>query len=93
VEVYSYTYRPVDDDPPAVTGTWARPVATGTWARPAATSAAVRIAAVRPVPPPAQSAEVEAVLAWLHAHETYERFRRVTAATAAVIVTAVLFTL
>lgn len=44
------------------------------------TSAAVRIAAVRPLPTYTPSAPVEAVIAWLHAYETYGRYRRVAAA-------------
>lgn len=65
----------VDPDPPADL----RPAA------PAATSAAVRIAAVRPLPVHTPSAAVEAVIAWLHAYETYGRYRRVLAGAAVTV--------
>jgi hypothetical protein len=57
---------------------------------PTATSAAVRLAKVSAGPPPAPSAFLEAVIAWLHAYETYIRYRRIVAATIAVIVVVVL---
>ncbi|WP_203932767.1 hypothetical protein [Virgisporangium ochraceum] len=60
---------------------------------PAATSAAVRIAAVRPLPPHTPSAAVEAVIAWLHAYEMYGRYRRVLAGAAVAVGTAMLLTL
>jgi hypothetical protein len=97
-------YREIEVFTDATPSRWTAPAATGTVAGPAAgaagrhpatgvaTSAAVRIAAVRPVPPPAPSAEVEAVIAWLHAHETYERYRRVVSGTVAAIAVAVMFT-
>lgn len=92
----------VRDDPagrPA--GTWwpdgyvvaAPPPAERTPTRPAETSVAARVAAVRPLPPYTPSAAVEAVIAWLHAYETYGRYRRVVAAAAAAAVTAALFKL
>jgi membrane-associated phospholipid phosphatase len=95
-------YREIEVFTDAVPSRWtARPVATSTappsaaapsTAAPSgATSAAVRIAAVRPLAPPPPSAEVEAVIAWLHAHETYERYRRVVTGTAAAIAVAVMF--
>jgi hypothetical protein len=73
----------VDPDPPPDT----RPAA------PPATSAAVRIAAVRPLPPHTPSAAVEAVIAWLHAYETYGRYRRVAAGAAMAVGAAVLLKL
>jgi hypothetical protein len=57
------------------------------------TSAAVRIAAVRPLPPRPPSAAVEAVIAWLHAYETYGRYRRVAAAVGVAAATVVLIRL
>ena len=56
---------------------------------PIATSVAVRLAlvAARPSPP---TAALEAVIAWLHAYETYNRYRRIAAATVAVIFALVL---
>lgn len=59
-------------------------------AAPVATSAAVRIAAVRPLPAHTPSPQVEAVIAWLHAYATYERFRRSVAAAVAVVAVAVM---
>ena len=86
-------YREIEVFTDAMPARWtARPVATSAAAPPVATSAAVRIAAVRPVSPPPPSADVEAVIAWLHAHETYERYRRVVTGTAAAIAVAVMFT-
>jgi hypothetical protein len=69
---------------------WSGP---GSGPRPA-TSAAVRLAKVGAAPPPAApSAVLEAVIAWLHAYETYTRYRRIAAAAVAVIVALVLFRL
>ena len=59
---------------------------------PIATSVAVRLAAIvaRPAPP---SAALEAIIAWLHAYETYNRYRRIAAATLVAIVALALFRL
>jgi hypothetical protein len=53
-------------------------------ARPVLVSAAVRIAAVRPPPPIVSSPSLDAVIAWLHAYETYGRYRRFAAMAVAV---------
>ena len=71
----------VATDPPA------DPLRPGAGSRaPTATSVAVRLAAiaVRAAPPP--SAALEAVIAWLHAYETFVRYRRIAVATAVAIV-------
>jgi hypothetical protein len=64
-------------------------------ARTAATSAAVRIATIAAAPAPASapSAVLEAVIAWLHAYKAFTRYRRIAAATAAVVVLMVLYQL
>jgi hypothetical protein len=59
-------------------------------AGPSATSAAVRIAAVRPAPALAVPAATDAVIGWLHAHETYVRYRLIVEAVVALVVLAVL---
>jgi hypothetical protein len=51
-----------------------------------ATSAAVRMALVSAPPPQSASALLEAAIAWVHAYETYNRYRRVAAAVLVVFV-------
>jgi hypothetical protein len=58
-----------------------------------ATSAAVRIAEVNAAGPLSPSPVMEAVIAWLHAYKTYVRYRRIAAATLAVLVFLVLLQL
>lgn len=82
-------YREIEVFADGVPPRWTAPTVATSPA--VATSAAVRIAAVRPLSPPPPSADVEAVIAWLHAHETYERYRRVVTGTAAAIAVAVMF--
>ena len=53
---------------------------------PTVTSAAVRLAKLGTDAPQAPSAVLEAVIAWLHAYQTYIRYRRIVAVTIAVIV-------
>lgn len=58
-----------------------------------ATSAAVRIAEANAITPLSPSPVVEAVIAWLHAYETFVRYRRVAAAASALTVLVVLLQL
>jgi hypothetical protein len=60
---------------------------------PTLSSAAVRLATVGVAPPATPSALLEAVIAWIHAYETYVRWRRIAAGALAVIVMAVLMRL
>ncbi|GIJ45320.1 hypothetical protein Val02_22060 [Virgisporangium aliadipatigenens] len=60
---------------------------------PAATSAAVRIAAVRPLPPSGPSPGLDAVIAWLNAYSTWVRCRRIAAAAVIAVVAVVLIRL
>lgn len=70
------------------------PVRSGTGSRaPVETSVAVRLAKVVVAPLPAPSAALEAIIAWLHAYETYVRYRRIAVATVAVIATLALLEL
>jgi hypothetical protein len=59
----------------------------------ATTSAAVRIAGVGAGAPLSPSPLMEAVIAWLHAYETFVRYRRIAVGVLAVVVLAVLFQL
>jgi hypothetical protein len=57
---------------------------------PTMSSAAVRIAKVGVAPPPTPSAVLEAVIAWIHAYKTYQRWRRIAAVVLTMIVLVVL---
>lgn len=57
---------------------------------PTLSSAAVRLAMVGMAPPATPSAVLEAVIAWIHAYETYVRWRRIAATALAAILMLVL---